>query len=665
MANIIQSRRDTIANWQSVNPILAEGEIGFEKQGTSPETFKTKVGDGVNHWNDLPYQSTGGGSSSWGDITGTLSDQTDLQAALDAKANLNGNATENFQVKDPVADNDAANKKYVDDSITAAGGYTDENAQDAVGSILTDTATIDFTYDDTNGQIKADVIKSGLGLTKSDVGLGNVDNTSDADKPVSIATQTALDAKLDSVVAGNNITIDNTDPNNPVITSTASGGASTFIDLTDSPSSYEAGKLVKVNATGDGLIFGDPSGTSVSWGDVAGTLSDQTDLQNALDSKENTFTKNTAFNKDFGTDAGTVSEGNHTHANMVVDANYVHTDNNYTTTEKNKLAGIEENATADQTKTDIDALGIDAATISGHTVEVNVPSNAVFTDTVTSVEDVLTSVSTTNALSANQGKVLKGLIDNINTLLTSDDTTLDELQEIVDYIKQNKSDLENLGIPNIAGLQSALDAKVETSALQELVEDYVDGLVVAGVGITKTYDDTNGALTISLDSTLKSNYDAAYTHSQSAHAPSDAQKNSDITKAEIEAKLTGEITTHIHDTLYEPLNSNIAKVNEANTWTATQTSTMTSITTGTIDTGVTNDFIVTPGADITIDFSNIASGRRGVILLDNSGGHTLSKATKVKDDGSLLSTISTAGVYVLSYISDGTNVYISYTGALS
>ena len=38
----------------------------------------------------------------------------------------------------------------------------------------------------------------------------------------------------------------------------------------------------------------------------------------------------------------------------------------------------------------------------------------------------------------------------------------------------------------------------------------------------------------------------AYNHSQSAHAPSNAQKNSDITKAEIEAKLTGEISSHSH-----------------------------------------------------------------------------------------------------------------------
>lgn len=39
----------------------------------------------------------------------------------------------------------------------------------------------------------------------------------------------------------------------------------------------------------------------------------------------------------------------------------------------------------------------------------------------------------------------------------------------------------------------------------------------------------------------------AYNHSQVAHAPANAQKNSDITKAEIEAKLTGAITTHTHN----------------------------------------------------------------------------------------------------------------------
>ena len=49
-----------------------------------------------------------------------------------------------------------------------------------------------------------------------------------------------------------------------------------------------------------------------------------------------------------------------------------------------------------------------------------------------------------------------------------------------------------------------------------------------------------------LTNELKANYDAAYTHSTSAHAPSNAQKNSDILKSEIEAKLTGNITSHTH-----------------------------------------------------------------------------------------------------------------------
>lgn len=43
------------------------------------------------------------------------------------------------------------------------------------------------------------------GLVKSDVGLGNVDNTSDNDKPVSSATSTALSGKQATLVSGTNI----------------------------------------------------------------------------------------------------------------------------------------------------------------------------------------------------------------------------------------------------------------------------------------------------------------------------------------------------------------------------------------------------------------------------------------------------------------------------
>ena len=56
---------------------------------------------------------------------------------------------------------------------------------------------------------------------------------------------------------------------------------------------------------------------------------------------------------------------------------------------------------------------------------------------------------------------LKNLIDTINRILQSDDTDLDQLQEIVTYIKQNKHILSTLGISNIAGLVEALAAKAE------------------------------------------------------------------------------------------------------------------------------------------------------------------------------------------------------------
>jgi hypothetical protein len=51
--NQIQLRRDTAANWTSVNPTLAAGEVGFET-----DTRLTKVGTGSATWTALPYTAT-------------------------------------------------------------------------------------------------------------------------------------------------------------------------------------------------------------------------------------------------------------------------------------------------------------------------------------------------------------------------------------------------------------------------------------------------------------------------------------------------------------------------------------------------------------------------------------------------------------------------------
>jgi hypothetical protein len=51
-------RRDTLNNWETVNPILLSGEPGLET-----DTNKIKYGDGVSQWNNLSYATGEGGAS--------------------------------------------------------------------------------------------------------------------------------------------------------------------------------------------------------------------------------------------------------------------------------------------------------------------------------------------------------------------------------------------------------------------------------------------------------------------------------------------------------------------------------------------------------------------------------------------------------------------------
>jgi hypothetical protein len=55
MAHLIQFRRDTSANWASVNPVLEQGELGLET-----DTSKYKIGNGSTAWNSLAYGGISG-----------------------------------------------------------------------------------------------------------------------------------------------------------------------------------------------------------------------------------------------------------------------------------------------------------------------------------------------------------------------------------------------------------------------------------------------------------------------------------------------------------------------------------------------------------------------------------------------------------------------------
>ena len=54
MADIIQIRRGTSTQWTSTNPVLADGELGFET-----DTKKGKLGNGVDNWSTLTYSFSG------------------------------------------------------------------------------------------------------------------------------------------------------------------------------------------------------------------------------------------------------------------------------------------------------------------------------------------------------------------------------------------------------------------------------------------------------------------------------------------------------------------------------------------------------------------------------------------------------------------------------
>lgn len=149
----VLTRRDTSANWTKNNPILGKGECGY-----ATDLRRTKHGDGTTRWNSLPW---------------------------DDAATTNGH-TVNSDVPEGA--------KFTDTTYTAATtsanglmSAADKSKLDGIG---------------TGSNVKSVNGKTGaVTLAKSDVGLGNVDNTKDADKPISTAVQTALDAKANNSVA--------------------------------------------------------------------------------------------------------------------------------------------------------------------------------------------------------------------------------------------------------------------------------------------------------------------------------------------------------------------------------------------------------------------------------------------------------------------------------
>lgn len=108
-----------------------------------------------------------------------------------------------------------------------------------------------------------------------------------------------------------------------------------------------------------------------------------------------------------------------------------------------------------------------------------------------------------------------------------------------------------------------------------------------------------------------------------------------------------------------------AKTDAAQTFTASQRGTVTTDNDGSFDMNATNNFKCTPTGNFTLTFTNITAGQSGFILLVNTGAYTVSAHANTKVQTGALAAISAAGTYLLSYWSDGTNVYVTHSGAMA
>ena len=220
----------------------------------------------------------------------------------------------------------------------------------------------------------------------------------------------------------------------------------------------------------------------------------------------------------------------------------------YTTTEKNKLFDIEEAAqvnvqsdweqevdTADdyiKNKPAIPTKISDLTNDTGYITE-HIETDPVFTAwdkstgisiTKSQVSDLITA---TQELSGLMSAADKTRLDALHALLEEDtsNSVVDSINEVIAIFNS---------YPEGADLVTTLAGKVNK---------------VEGMGLS----------TNDLTDTLKSNYDTAYGWGD--HAVEGYLKS--ITKAMVEAVLTGSITSHDHDGIYEPANANIQSHNSS------------------------------------------------------------------------------------------------------
>jgi len=118
-------------------------------------------------------------------------------------------------------------------------------------------------------------------------------------------------------------------------------------------------------------------------------------------------------------------------------------------------------------------------------------------------------------------------------------------------------------------------------------------------------------------------------------------------------------------TAIQAYDSDTAKTDADQSWTGSQRATLVTDNDGSFDMNAGQNFKCTPSGNFTLTFTNFANGQSGFIILVNSGGHTVALHGNSKADANLATTVTTAGTYILNYISDGTNAYLTNSAVMA
>jgi hypothetical protein len=186
----MQQRRGTAQQWNTANPILAAGEIGFET-----DTGAFKIGNGSSTWSALKYFTDASGAPELLDTLNELAaalgdDPQYLSNHVSATTNVHGIAnTQNLATLDDVSD--AVSNAEVDQS-TLAGAGIDWNAGTNQFDIDSTVVTLTGTQELTNKT-----------LVSADLGSNSVATTqTGTDNTTKIATTEFVQGRISSLVAG-------------------------------------------------------------------------------------------------------------------------------------------------------------------------------------------------------------------------------------------------------------------------------------------------------------------------------------------------------------------------------------------------------------------------------------------------------------------------------